>query len=180
MDHPLSLFIWGHACTICPAPTKEKKNLVKYPLIRKPFYFQNTDRASESSRSDRRKPFSRTRVSKHKTEHMFMCFLEGVGGQKEGGGLFMCVLYSCNNLWWWLCEKGYDIPCGWKVLPVIAAVHLDPLLFDHPHHFNPWRWQVSFHSFTSLAPFPFPFLFLLSILKGLVCFAENFPITGNS
>ncbi|KAE8735860.1 Cytochrome P450 90B1 [Hibiscus syriacus] len=22
--------------------------------------------------------------------------------------------------------KGYDIPCGWKVLPVIAAVHLDP------------------------------------------------------
>ncbi|XP_062102387.1 cholesterol 22-monohydroxylase CYP90B51 [Humulus lupulus] len=37
--------------------------------------------------------------------------------------------------------KGYDIPCGWKVLPVIAAVHLDPLLFDHPQHFNPWRWQ---------------------------------------
>ncbi|XVF62023.1 hypothetical protein PTKIN_Ptkin08bG0183200 [Pterospermum kingtungense] len=39
--------------------------------------------------------------------------------------------------------KGYDIPCGWKVLPVIAAVHLDPCLFDHPQHFNPWRWQVS-------------------------------------
>nr|XP_028946987.1 cytochrome P450 90B1-like isoform X3 [Malus domestica] len=39
--------------------------------------------------------------------------------------------------------KGYDIPCGWKVLPVIAAVHLDPLLFDHPQHFNPWRWQVN-------------------------------------
>ncbi|KAL5557275.1 hypothetical protein UlMin_039511 [Ulmus minor] len=37
--------------------------------------------------------------------------------------------------------KGYDIPCGWKVLPVIAAVHLDPMLFDHPQHFNPWRWQ---------------------------------------
>ncbi|RAL46572.1 hypothetical protein DM860_004851 [Cuscuta australis] len=37
--------------------------------------------------------------------------------------------------------KGYDIPCGWKVLPVIAAVHLDHTLFDHPHHFNPWRWQ---------------------------------------
>ncbi|KAH9663197.1 cytochrome P450 90B1 [Citrus sinensis] len=37
--------------------------------------------------------------------------------------------------------KGYDIPCGWKVLPVIAAVHLDPSLFDHPQHFNPWRWQ---------------------------------------
>ncbi|XVF15750.1 hypothetical protein REPUB_Repub09cG0182800 [Reevesia pubescens] len=37
--------------------------------------------------------------------------------------------------------KGYDIPCGWKVLPVIAAVHLDPCLFDQPQHFNPWRWQ---------------------------------------
>ncbi|XP_057769075.1 cholesterol 22-monohydroxylase CYP90B51 [Salvia miltiorrhiza] len=37
--------------------------------------------------------------------------------------------------------KGYDIPCGWKVLPVIAAVHLDPSLFDQPWHFNPWRWQ---------------------------------------
>ena len=28
-------------------------------------------------------------------------------------------------------EKGYDIPCGWKVLPVVSAVHLDPALFDH-------------------------------------------------
>lgn len=39
--------------------------------------------------------------------------------------------------------KGYDIPCGWKVLPVISAVHLDPSLFDQPQHFNPWRWQVT-------------------------------------
>ncbi|KAJ0440051.1 putative cytochrome P450 [Helianthus annuus] len=37
--------------------------------------------------------------------------------------------------------KGYDIPCGWKVLPVIAAVHLDPTHFDQPHLFDPWRWQ---------------------------------------
>ncbi|KAJ1420732.1 Cytochrome P450 [Sesbania bispinosa] len=37
--------------------------------------------------------------------------------------------------------KGYDIPRGWKVLPVISAVHLDPALFDQPQHFNPWRWQ---------------------------------------
>ncbi|KAF7827212.1 cytochrome P450 90B1 [Senna tora] len=27
--------------------------------------------------------------------------------------------------------KGYDIPCGWKVLLVIAAVHLDPSLFEY-------------------------------------------------
>ncbi|TKY55813.1 steroid 22-alpha-hydroxylase [Spatholobus suberectus] len=37
--------------------------------------------------------------------------------------------------------KGYDIPCGWKVLPVISAAHLDPALFDQPQQFNPWRWQ---------------------------------------
>ncbi|CAA0833850.1 Cytochrome P450 90B1 [Striga hermonthica] len=37
--------------------------------------------------------------------------------------------------------KGYDIPCGWKVLPVIAAVHLDASAFDQPWHFYPWRWQ---------------------------------------
>ncbi|OVA04504.1 Cytochrome P450 [Macleaya cordata] len=37
--------------------------------------------------------------------------------------------------------KGYDIPCGWKVLPVFAAVHLDPLIYDQPQLFNPWRWQ---------------------------------------
>ncbi|EEF40874.1 cytochrome P450 90B1 [Ricinus communis] len=36
--------------------------------------------------------------------------------------------------------KGYDIPRGWKVLPVIAAVHLDSSLFDQPQLFNPWRW----------------------------------------
>ncbi|XP_038990049.1 cytochrome P450 90B2-like [Phoenix dactylifera] len=37
--------------------------------------------------------------------------------------------------------KGYDIPRGWKILPVFAAVHLDSSLYDDPHQFNPWRWQ---------------------------------------
>ncbi|KAI9089304.1 hypothetical protein K1719_029583 [Acacia pycnantha] len=37
--------------------------------------------------------------------------------------------------------KGYDLPRGWQVLPVLAAVHLDPSHFDHPHLFDPWRWQ---------------------------------------
>ncbi|KAL9158541.1 hypothetical protein ABFS82_08G075900 [Erythranthe guttata] len=41
--------------------------------------------------------------------------------------------------------KEYDIPCGWKVLPVIAAVHLDPTLYEQPWHFNPWRWQGNTH-----------------------------------
>ncbi|XP_022640124.1 cytochrome P450 90B1 isoform X1 [Vigna radiata var. radiata] len=39
--------------------------------------------------------------------------------------------------------KGYDIPRGWKVLPVISAAHFDPQHFDQPHQFNPWRWQGS-------------------------------------
>lgn len=37
--------------------------------------------------------------------------------------------------------KGYDIPRGWKVLPVVSAVHLDSGSFDHPQRFYPWRWQ---------------------------------------
>ncbi|WOL16987.1 Cytochrome P450 [Canna indica] len=37
--------------------------------------------------------------------------------------------------------KGYDIPCGWKILPVFAAVHLDSAVYDQPHTFDPWRWQ---------------------------------------
>lgn len=37
--------------------------------------------------------------------------------------------------------KGYDIPAGWKVLPVFDAVHLDPDVYDNPLVFNPWRWQ---------------------------------------
>ncbi|PKA49704.1 Cytochrome P450 90B1 [Apostasia shenzhenica] len=36
---------------------------------------------------------------------------------------------------------GYEIPSGWKVLPVFAAVHLDPELHTEPQQFNPWRWQ---------------------------------------
>ncbi|XP_050230443.1 steroid (22S)-hydroxylase [Mercurialis annua] len=39
--------------------------------------------------------------------------------------------------------KGYDIPRGWKVLPVIAAVHLDSSHFDQPQRFHPWRWPHS-------------------------------------
>ncbi|XP_073009070.1 cytochrome P450 724B1-like [Typha latifolia] len=37
--------------------------------------------------------------------------------------------------------KGYEIPVGWKVLPVFSGVHLDPSLHPDPFHFNPWRWE---------------------------------------
>ncbi|CAI8609155.1 unnamed protein product [Vicia faba] len=46
---------------------------------------------------------------------------------------------AIKDVWY----KGYDIPCGWKVLPVISAVHLNPSNFDQPQHFNPWRWQCN-------------------------------------
>ncbi|KAK1288454.1 Cytochrome P450 90B1 [Acorus calamus] len=39
------------------------------------------------------------------------------------------------------CE-GYDIPSGYTVLTAVAAVHMDPSLFDDPQCFNPWRWQI--------------------------------------
>ncbi|CAA6672393.1 unnamed protein product [Spirodela intermedia] len=37
--------------------------------------------------------------------------------------------------------KDYLIPSGWKVLPVLSAVHLDPSLHGDPSTFNPWRWE---------------------------------------
>ncbi|KAL8160350.1 hypothetical protein V2J09_001887 [Rumex salicifolius] len=51
--------------------------------------------------------------------------------------------------------QGYDIPSGWKVLPVISAVHLDSTLYDHPHLFNPWRWQGGAGSTVSSNFMPF-------------------------
>ncbi|CAA0824523.1 cytochrome P450- family 724- subfamily A-polypeptide 1 [Striga hermonthica] len=36
--------------------------------------------------------------------------------------------------------KGYVIPEGWQVLPIILGAHLDPTLHQNPSEFNPWRW----------------------------------------
>ncbi|XP_068655121.1 cholesterol 22-monohydroxylase CYP90B52-like [Aristolochia californica] len=35
----------------------------------------------------------------------------------------------------------FEIPSGWKVLPVFTSVHLDPSIYEEPQQFNPWRWQ---------------------------------------
>ncbi|XP_073352128.1 steroid (22S)-hydroxylase-like [Aegilops tauschii subsp. strangulata] len=32
--------------------------------------------------------------------------------------------------------EGYDIPSGWKILPVLAAVHLDSSLYEDPNSFS--------------------------------------------
>ncbi|XP_057443262.1 cytochrome P450 724B1-like [Lotus japonicus] len=37
--------------------------------------------------------------------------------------------------------KGFVIPAGWKVLPVLSAGHLDPTLYENPLEFNPFRWN---------------------------------------
>ncbi|KAG1348081.1 Cytochrome P450 90B1 [Cocos nucifera] len=38
--------------------------------------------------------------------------------------------------------KGFDIPCGWEVVPIISAAHLDPFIYDDAQRYNPWRWQA--------------------------------------
>ncbi|KAG9446460.1 hypothetical protein H6P81_012588 [Aristolochia fimbriata] len=37
--------------------------------------------------------------------------------------------------------KGYELPAGWKVLPIFSTVHLDPSLHDKASEFFPWRWE---------------------------------------
>ncbi|KAJ3672833.1 hypothetical protein LUZ60_006207 [Juncus effusus] len=37
--------------------------------------------------------------------------------------------------------KGYDIPSGWHVVPILSSSHLDSSLYQEPHKFNPWRWE---------------------------------------
>ncbi|XP_062217739.1 cytochrome P450 724B1-like [Phragmites australis] len=37
--------------------------------------------------------------------------------------------------------KEYMIPAGWKVLPILGAVHLDPALHANPQEFQPCRWE---------------------------------------
>ncbi|WOK93880.1 Cytochrome P450 [Canna indica] len=39
--------------------------------------------------------------------------------------------------------KGYLILKGYNIAAHLSAVHLDPSLFEDPHHFNPWRWLCS-------------------------------------
>ncbi|KAL5210994.1 hypothetical protein ABZP36_006617 [Zizania latifolia] len=47
--------------------------------------------------------------------------------------------------------NGYDIPRGWKILPVLAAVHLDSALYEDPNRFNPWRWESNSSSSAGVA-----------------------------
>ncbi|KZV45298.1 hypothetical protein F511_04036 [Dorcoceras hygrometricum] len=39
--------------------------------------------------------------------------------------------------------KGYTIPAGWAVMVCPPAVHLNPMIYNDPLHFNPWRWEAN-------------------------------------
>ncbi|XP_017614942.2 cytochrome P450 724B1 isoform X2 [Gossypium arboreum] len=47
--------------------------------------------------------------------------------------------FTCNVIYESM-RCGYFIPSGWKILPVLTAVHFDPSLHENPMEFNPWRW----------------------------------------
>ncbi|XP_021890012.1 cytochrome P450 724B1-like [Carica papaya] len=49
--------------------------------------------------------------------------------------------------------RDYVIPCGWKVLPVFTAVHLDPSLHASAPQFYPWRWESQDQTCKKFTPF---------------------------
>ncbi|KAG2540020.1 hypothetical protein PVAP13_9NG517700 [Panicum virgatum] len=50
--------------------------------------------------------------------------------------------------------KGYVIPAGWKVLPILGAVHVDASHHLEPEQFQPGRWEgLSQPAGKSFAPF---------------------------
>ncbi|XP_049349858.1 cytochrome P450 87A3-like isoform X2 [Solanum verrucosum] len=38
-------------------------------------------------------------------------------------------------------DAGYTIPAGWAVMVCPPAVHLNPVKYEDPLQFNPWRWE---------------------------------------
>ncbi|KAK9060415.1 hypothetical protein SSX86_021119 [Deinandra increscens subsp. villosa] len=51
--------------------------------------------------------------------------------------------------------KDYLIPAGWKVLPILSTVHLDPSMHSNPLEFHPWRWETQRQDQTSKKFTPF-------------------------
>ncbi|PWA81420.1 cytochrome P450 protein [Artemisia annua] len=49
--------------------------------------------------------------------------------------------------------KGYLIPAGWKVLPILSTVHLDPFIHSSPLEFDPWRWERQDQTGKKFIPF---------------------------
>ena len=71
----------------------------------------------------------------------------------------------------------YEIPAGWKVLPILSSIHLDPSLYPEPLKFDPYRWQVCLinkntHSQTHFSQVQA--LTFLPICKDIECRCDNF------
>nr|GEX67767.1 cytochrome P450 724B1-like [Tanacetum cinerariifolium] len=49
--------------------------------------------------------------------------------------------------------KGYLIPAGWKVLPILSTVHLDPSIHSSPLEFDPCRWERQDQTGKKFIPF---------------------------
>ncbi|XP_047340634.1 cytochrome P450 724B1-like [Impatiens glandulifera] len=49
--------------------------------------------------------------------------------------------------------KDFVIPSGWKVLPVLSAVHLDPSIHTNALEFYPWRWENQDQTGKKFIPF---------------------------
>ncbi|RLN35131.1 hypothetical protein C2845_PM03G23030 [Panicum miliaceum] len=64
---------------------------------------------------------------------------EMVRVSSHGPGIFRKTLKDVH-------VNGYTIPEGWLVLVSPMAVHLNPLIFEDPLTFNPWRWQINSRS----------------------------------
>lgn len=41
------------------------------------------------------------------------------------------------------CFSGYLIPKGWRIYVYTREINYDPILYQDPLTFNPWRWLVS-------------------------------------
>ncbi|PON44230.1 Cytochrome P450 [Parasponia andersonii] len=49
--------------------------------------------------------------------------------------------------------RDYQIPSGWKVLPILSAIHLDPSLHSNALKFHPWRWESQDQVSKRFSPF---------------------------
>jgi len=46
--------------------------------------------------------------------------------------------------------SGYLVPKGWRIYVYTREINYDPILYDDPLTFNPWRWLVSNNLFMFL------------------------------
>lgn len=68
-----------------------------------------------------------------------------------------CWSLKKNRTFIYFIFSGYIIPKGWKVLPWLRAIHMDPTYYPNSDEFNPSRWDVSCINYYSQKSFLFFF-----------------------